>query len=99
MATKNTQYVIRVGEQNRAGDGHSYLSGLDRAGLDRAGTYPYLFSSKRRLAIRFTGRKTAEAAALDLYRLMTERGYNSAPVRLVPATGGAETGFRPERAS
>jgi hypothetical protein len=92
MAARNTQYIIRVGIQNAAGDGYSYLSGLDRVGA-----YPYLFSGKRRLAIRFTGRKSAEEAALTLARLMAERGYNSAPVRLVPARGGMETGFRPEK--
>jgi hypothetical protein len=91
MATKSTQYIIRVGSENRAGDGYSYLAALDTGAI-----HPYSFASLPRRGMRFVGRPAAEEAALTLARLMAERGYNP-PVRLVPARGGMETGFRPEK--
>jgi hypothetical protein len=96
MATRNTQYIIRVGSQNETGDGFSYLSGLDPLAPEGSATYRFAGPANR--AIRFTGRPAAEEAALNLFRMMRERGHTP-PVRLVPARGGMETGFRPEKAA
>jgi hypothetical protein len=85
MATRN--YVIRVGEDNRQGDGYTYLRWCD--GED------YRWAD-RKDALRLRGRKEAEAAALAILRAMRAEGYDS-PVRVVPAFGGAPTGFCPEK--
>jgi hypothetical protein len=83
---KNTVYVIRVGTETPQGDGYTYLRWCD--GED------YRWADHKD-ALRLCGRKEAEAAALAILRAMRARGYDS-PVRVVPATGGAPTGFCPE---
>lgn len=87
MATRNTLYVIRVGEDNRQGDGYTYLRWCD--GED------YRWAD-RKDALRLRGRKEAEASALAIFWAMRARGYNP-PVRVVPAGGGVPTGFCPEK--
>jgi hypothetical protein len=85
MATRN--YVIRVGEDNRQGDGYTYLRWCD--GND------YRWGD-RKASLRFQGRSRAYATALWLLMAMRARGYNP-PIRVVPATSGAPTGFCPEK--
>jgi hypothetical protein len=85
--TRNTIYVIRVGTQTPQGDGYTYLCWCD--GED------YRWADHKD-ALHLKGRKEAEDAALAILRAMRARGYSS-PVRVVPATGGAPTGFYPEK--
>jgi hypothetical protein len=87
MATRNTIYVIRVGEDTPQRDSYTYLRWCD--GED------YRWADHKD-ATRFQGRKAAEVAALAILRAMRARGYNP-PVRVVPATGGVPTGFCPEK--
>jgi hypothetical protein len=84
---RNTVYVIRVGTETPQGDGYTYLRWCD--GED------YRWAD-RKDALRLRGRKEAEAAALAILRAMRAEGYDS-PVRVVPAFGGAPTGFCPEK--
>jgi hypothetical protein len=84
---RNTIYVIRVGTETPQRDGYTYLRWCD-------GEY-YRWASLWS-ALQLRGRKEAEATALVLLRAMRAMGYDS-PVRVVPATGGAPTGFCPEK--
>jgi hypothetical protein len=87
MATRNTIYVVRVGTGTLQGDGYTYLRWCD--GED------YRWADHKD-ALRLKGRSTAHFMALWLLKAMRARGYNP-PVRVVPATGGAPTGFCPEK--
>jgi hypothetical protein len=87
MATRNTLYVIRVGTETPQRDGFTYLRWCD--GED------YRWANHKN-AFRFQGRSRAYATALWLLKALRARGCNP-PVRIVPATGGAPTGFCPEK--
>jgi hypothetical protein len=87
MATRNTIYVVRVGTETPQGDGYTYLRWCD--GED------YRWAD-RKDAIRLNGRSAAHATALWLLKAMRARSYDP-PVRVVPAGGGAPTGFCPEK--
>jgi hypothetical protein len=84
---RNTIYVIRVGTETPQRDGYTYLRWCD--GED------YRWADHKD-ALRLQGRSAAHAMALWLLKAMRARGYNP-PVRVVPATGGAPTGFYPEK--
>jgi hypothetical protein len=84
---RDTIYVVRVGTDTPQGDGYTYLrwcDGKDYRWADHKG------------ALRLRGRSAAHAMALWLLKAMRAEGYDS-PVRVVPASGGAPTGFCPEK--